>query len=315
LEWLEANRLDDLDAQATLIQKYARRWLVCAKDRGAKQRREFEETQRLQRKLAERERLIELKRQVNARKEAILLEKEQLHARIAQLKDEIVSMDRVAKKKVEDSLQRAQDMRREIDDMKDRYEEEKRHLLNEPKTELAQQRKKLEEGRKLITFLKKENTKIRSNFEKTAKQHEDLMSTSSKILDINSLLGGSFDDLNDEASKVHSKNSNLSSVRMSEKELNEDLRNKVTKVQDMYMDQANARLELQRSMARILNLIQENCRNGNVVEEAVVLALQCESEAKAEMAAVEIATGEPGLAGSDVSDTEGSLGESWTSRA
>eukprot|EP00977_Amphora_coffeiformis_P004681 scaffold1001_cov169-Amphora_coffeaeformis.AAC.28 len=314
LEWLEANRLDGLDAQATLIQKYARRWLVCAKDRGAKERREFEEAQRLQRKQAECERLIELKRQVQARKEAIRLEKEQLQARIAQLKGEIASTDRCDKKKVEESLQRAQDMRREIDDMKERFEEEKRHLLNEPKTELAQQRKKLEEGRKLITFLKKENKKIRGNFEKTAKQHEELMSTSSKILDINSLLGGSFDDLNEEATKVHSKNSDLSSIRMSEKELNEDLRSKVTKVQDMYMDQANARLELQRSMARILNLIQENCRDGSIVEEAIVLALQCESEAKSEMAALEISTGEPGLAGSDVSDTEGSLGESWTSR-
>lgn len=316
LEWLEANRLDGLDAQAVLIQKCARRWLVRAKDRGAKQRREMEQAERQQRQQAARGRLLDLKREHQARKEALRLEREQLQERIAQLKGEMTAADRAAKKTVEDTWQRAHDLRSEIDDMKDRFEEEKRRLVNEPKTELAQQRKKLDEGRKLITFLKKENNKIRQNFEKTAKQHEDLLNRSSKILDVNSQLGESFSNVNDEATRVHTKNEDLDSVRESERKLNQDLRGKVSKVQDQYMAQATTRLEYQRTLARVLNLIQDRCRNGNVVEDAVVLALQCETEAKAEMAALEIATGdEPNLAGSDVSDTDGSdLGESWTSR-
>ena len=142
------------------------------------------------------------------------------------------------------------------------------------------------------------------------------MNLSAKILDTNELLGESFSDVNDGMYAIHSKNEKLASSRSSAKEINTDLRAKVTKMQDMYMDQAQIRLELQRNLARILDRVQDRCRDGNLVEDIIVLALQCESDAKSEMVALEIATGEPGLAGSDVSDTEGSMtafGESWSS--
>ena len=317
LEWLEANRLKGLDSQAAILQKYARGWLVRNKDRGAKQRREFEEAERKRRKEAERERLMQLKREVEARKAAIKMEKQKLKDRIAQLKAEGQAADRSAKKKVEDIYSRADDLRREIADKKERFEEEKRRFLNEPKAELAQQHKKLEEQRKLIMFLKKENKKIRNNFEKIEAQHNAVMNKSSKILDTNSFLGDSFDNLSEEATRVNSKNDNLVSIRDKEQALNRDLKDRVTKMQDKYMDVASARLELQRSMARILNMIQDSCRNANVVEEIVVLALQCETEAKSEMVALEIATGEPSLMESDVSSdgsgTSLALGESWSS--
>ena len=168
----------------------------------------------------------------------------------------------------------------------------------------------------MITFLKKENKKVRGGFKKIETDHKALLNTSAKILDNNDLLGDSFDNLNYHAHKVHSKNDDLTSTRSSEVKLNQDLRDRVGKVQDKYLQQAEARLELQRTMARILNLIQDSCKNGNVVEEAIVLALQCETEAKSEMVALEIATGEePGLAGSDVSDNDsGTFGDSWVSR-
>lgn len=312
LEWLESNRMKGLDGQAVILQKYARGWLVRNPNRGAKQRREMEEAERLRRKQENRERLLQIKREGQAQKEAMRKEQDGLRDEVARLKAEIAKADREAKIQITNVHQRADEMRAEIDEMKEVITGENSRNLREAKKELAQQHKKLAESRKLIEFLKKENKKVRTAFDKVATQHEQLMNKSNKILDVNTKLGESFDNLNDDACNVDSKNQDLASTRLSEQELNKQLRDKVLKTQGRYMEQASARLEFQRTMARILSLIQDDCKDANIVEDVVVLALQCETEAKSEMAALEIATGEPGLAGSDVSDS--SLGDSWSSR-
>ena len=315
LEWLESNRMKGLDTQAIILQKYARGWLVRNQGQNKRQRRAAEEAERQRRLQAEKERLAELERRVQARKTEILEEKQDLQERIAQLKASIAGADRDVDKEIEERRRQAKNMRRDIEEMKERHEENLRRLVNEPKAELAQQRKKLQEADKLIAFLKKENKKIRTDFKKVGARHEALMGTSANILDINSRLGESFDDLNHSAGRVHSKNDDLNMTREEAVKMNQDLRGKVTKMQDKYMEQAQARLELQRNMARILNRIQEDCKDPNIVEEAVILALQCETEAKSEMVALEVATGEPGLADSDVSDDgSGTFGDSWSSR-
>ena len=64
------------------------------------------------------------------------------------------------------------------------------------------------------------------------------------------------------------------------------------KKQDDYMGQAETRLEYQKTMARILNMIQDKSKDPQLVEDTVCVALECESEAKSIMAALEAETGE-----------------------
>lgn len=307
LEWLESNRIAGLDAQAITIQKYARGWLVRDMKRGSKQRRDFEAAEQQRLLEVERLRQQELQRELETRKRSAQAEVDRLKEQAAMLQANAHQSEREANKKIEEAQARAVEMRREMDEMKVRFAEEERKKINEPRAELAQTRKKLEEGSKMIMFLKRENGKIRKEHDKIAVRHGELVSNSSKLHSSNSALGESFDDLNEKAGRVTRKNGEFISTRLSAKDLNELMKNKVNKTQDMYMGQAQARLELQRSMARILTMIQDQCHDGNIVEEAVVLALNCETEAKAEMAGLELLTGEPGLAGSDVSDNEGSF--------
>ena len=68
------------------------------------------------------------------------------------------------------------------------------------------------------------------------------------------------------------------------------------------MGVAEDRLELQKTLAIILTAVQEKCKNADLVEEAVVIALEAETEAKCIMMELDTATTEPALLMSDVSD-------------
>jgi len=58
-------------------------------------------------------------------------------------------------------------------------------------------------------------------------------------------------------------------------------------MQDEYMSTAEARLEMQKIMSKMLTMIQSDCTSPQVVEDTVVIALQCETEAKSIMANLE----------------------------
>ena len=68
--------------------------------------------------------------------------------------------------------------------------------------------------------------------------------------------------------------------------LKEDLKTR----QQYYLAEAEARLAYQKTMAQIVGAIQDKCRDAQLVEDVVIMALECEAEAKSERAALEAAT-------------------------
>lgn len=97
----------------------------------------------------------------------------------------------------------------------------------------------------------------------------------------------------------------MKDVLEEEKTKNKELKSRVDEMQEKYMEIAQGRLEMQRTMAKILNLIQDNGKDADVVEEVVVIALSCESDCKAEMAALEVETAITDVEFSDDSDSTG----------
>ena len=63
--------------------------------------------------------------------------------------------------------------------------------------------------------------------------------------------------------------------------------------QAFYNAEAQIRLQYQKTLAQILDVFQDNCKDADLVEDVVCVALECESEAKALLAAAE--AGAPGL--------------------
>ena len=82
----------------------------------------------------------------------------------------------------------------------------------------------------------------------------------------------------------------------------------VSKMQAKYLKEAKARLQLQKSLASILTSIQDHCKDRNIIEESVIIALQAEARGKSIMTALDVVSLQPDVTNSDVSsDSEGSV--------
>ena len=57
--------------------------------------------------------------------------------------------------------------------------------------------------------------------------------------------------------------------------------------QGYYDAEAEIRVNYQKAMAEIMEMIQDQCDDAQLTEDILVLALECESEAKSELAAAE----------------------------
>jgi len=291
LEYLESNRKSGLDGQAITIQKYVRGFLVrkqfsnLVHDRAAAEKEEREARERAEREA--KEKLEREKAERDAKREA---DRTKYTEQIATVKKKIKDSDARREKAVKDALERKEIVEKEIAELKENTGEDARKAAMEPKKIAAQQKKKLAEQMKLIEFLKKENKKIRKDNDKIKDKFNVVKKNNDKLLKANEEAGSSFETTDSSSQKVYMKNESLIETLEQAKEDNKRLKEECMQRQDDYMTQAETRLEYQKTMARILNMIQDSSKEQQIVEDTVVLALECESEAKSIMAALEAET-------------------------
>ena len=78
---------------------------------------------------------------------------------------------------------------------------------------------------------------------------------------------------------------NVEAYKQQLEKLKEDLKTR----QQYYLAEAEARLAYQKTMAQIVGTIQDKCRDAQLTEDVVIMALECEAEAKSERAALDSA--------------------------
>jgi myosin-5 len=318
LEYLEANRATGLDAQAVTIQALVRGMIGRRKFNdiigfAAKQEQmerdaaaAAEQAERDKEAAAEEAKHAEKRAQeakaaaekAEFEKEAIEREKQRTADRekylleIEDVKVQMKEADESRKERVKEAKEYKEQLEAEIAELKENTSDDAKKLLMEPKKVAAQQKKKLDEQSKMIEFLKKENKKIRKDHDKIKEKFGVVQKNNDKLLKVNESVGGNFEDVDDSATKVSDKNENLIAALEQAKVDNKQLKEDVAKRQDDYMTQAETRLEYQKTMARILNMIQEASKEPQIVEDTVVIALECEAESKSIMAALEAETDE-----------------------
>ena len=175
----------------------------------------------------------------------------------------------------------------DVEDLRTKLEDEIKYASAEPAKLAAAQKTKLEESAKLIGFLQKENKKLKSANDKAKKEMKKVKETNAKLVKANEATGQSFEKLEKQSKKLNSNtddiNKNIDKYKNANTKLREDLKAR----QAFYNTEAQIRLQYQKTMAQILDVFQDNCQDPDLVEDVVCIALECESEAKATLAAAE----------------------------
>jgi len=175
---------------------------------------------------------------------------------------------------------------KERDDILEQIAKEEEKLAAIPQLS-DKDKKKLKDSSEIVSFLRKENKKYRSTTTQLRKDYDTMQENNKRLLEANAYAGASFEAMNESSKKTNSNNSklmqNLDKYKKQNKKLKEDLRMR----SGFYDAEAQIRVNYQKSMAEIMEMIQDTCDDAQLTEDILVLALECESEAKSELAAAE----------------------------
>merc|ERR1711957_869381 len=113
-----------------------------------------------------------------------------------------------------------------------------------------------------------------------------LKENNARLMEANASASASFTALNDHAKQLNVTNAklikNVEAYKGQLEKLKEDLKTR----QSYYLAEAEARLAYQKTMAQVVGIMQDQCKDAQLVEDVVIMALECESEAKSDKAAV-----------------------------
>lgn len=315
LEFLESERMKGWDKWAIDIQRVTRGWLVRKKNNGRRMKKKSHYAIPIQclwrMYLAKKE----LKRLKKAKKSGKKKAKKQYKAamklqavvrtflwrpkfrKMLKEKREKESL-RNKIKKLEIAVREAEKQRqREVDEAREAAEVEMEQYRAKVKSELANDREKqkrsaqqqtlIDESGKIIEYLRKENMKLRTQNDTMRKDFKGLKENNSRLMEANESAGASFTALNDHAKQLNVVNAKLIKNVEAYKGQLEKLKDDLKTRQAFYLAEAEARLAYQKTMAQIVGAIQDKCRDAQLVEDVVIMALECEAEAKSERAALE----------------------------
>ena len=213
-------------------------------------------------------------------------EKDALHTKIKDLEKSVREAEKARAKEVELARAKAEE---EMEAYRQQVKEELANDMEKQK-KTAQQQTLIDESGKIIEYLRKENMKLRNQNETMRKDFKALKESNARLMEANASAGASFSALNDHAKQLNVTNAklirNVEAYKGQLEKLKDDLKTR----QAYYLAEAEARLAYQKTMAQIVGAIQDKCRDAQLVEDVVIMALECEAEAKSERAALEAAS-------------------------
>lgn len=288
LEFLESKRARGLDSQATTIQKAARGWLARNKGNYDNQRKQMEEAMREAAKKAEAERLAELARLKNQRAA-------EQQEELKNLMDECSELERAMQKAETEKLEaltRANESvsksKQELQELEDQLKSKESQEILGREAEKARMETRLEEANKLIMMLKRENIKIRKEQEKYKDRCEGESDINEKLEGSNRDFSEGFESAEERTIREKSHYGNLMDDYENAKAQNKDMKTKFRSQQNLYLEEANSRLELQKCLQKIINLINDSKnKRKDVVTDVNSIVSNVEANAKNEMAALE----------------------------
>ncbi|GAX27011.1 hypothetical protein FisN_9Lh324 [Fistulifera solaris] len=249
-------------------------------------RKAEEEARRKEEERKERERLEEMARKKREREieEARQREEEEAQAALRKLEKKIKKLEKHLKEAKEENESKIQDAEEEVQEL----ESEKAELQKGLDALLAQgaevgvdeieaNKKKAEEGDKIISYLKKENKKLRDRTDEMKEEMKEMKDQNSRLIEANASAGASLDSMEKQKLNLASHNTkmaeNLKKWQAQNQQLKSDLQNRAayfraeTKIRHLY----------EKAMEKIINKLEEECDDADLVEEVTAAQLQCEA--------------------------------------
>jgi myosin-5 len=315
LEFLEGERMRGFDQWAYDIQRCTRGWLIRKENGGLKmmskgpriipiqcwwrcllarkQLKKLKKAKKAQRKAAKKQFKAAIKIQALVRgflwrpkfREMVKdkREKESTKRKIKELESTLRDLELQRQREVAEAREAAE---KEMDEYRIKMKKEL-GANKETAKKAAQQQTLIDESGKIIEYLRKENTKLRNQNETMRKDFRALKENNQRLIEANASAGESFSALNEHAKQLNATNAKLiKNIEAYKKQL-EKLKDDLKTRQAYYLAEAEARLAYQKTMAQIVGAVQDKCRDPQLVEDVVIMALECEAEAKSERAALE----------------------------
>jgi len=130
-------------------------------------------------------------------------------------------------------------------------------------------KKKLAASSDIAAYLRKENKKLRKS---TAQMRKD----NKRLLEANAFARASFGAQNEQLKNNNSNNSVLKKYKEQNSKLKEDLQ-----MRQAFCDaEGKIRVNYQKAIAEIMEMIQDQCDDEKLTEDVLVMALECESQIK-----------------------------------
>jgi myosin heavy subunit len=149
----------------------------------------------------------------------------------------------------------------------------------------AQQQNLMDESGKMLEYLRKEVFKLRNQNTRILTDFELVKENNRRLMDANASAGASFTALNQHAKQLTKTNTKLSTdcthyrqtiqrMNVTQVELKEELKMK----QATYIAEVRSRLNYQRALGMIVELVSERCRDTRLVEDILRIADEAEAE-------------------------------------
>ena len=324
LEFLEANRLENgLDAPATVLQRYARGFLIrnswmdrlkAAADaekqrkeeearreaekrklaaaeakrkaqeeakrlKAEKKKREEEARKQREREEEERKRQQELEEQRALEKEEKNFQKElkKLREQKKELEKDLAAKERANNKKIKKAEEEVDHIESERTELEEKHNEIMREAAKIDKAEIASARKKIEESDKIISYLRKENKKVRDQSDKMKEDLQELKEQNNRLIEANASAGASLDSLEKQKKNIATHNSkldeNLKKWKSQNSQLKADLENRTA----YYKAETRIRGEYEKAMEKIIEIMEAKCDDAKLIEDVSNAQMQCEA--------------------------------------
>lgn len=147
----------------------------------------------------------------------------------------------------------------------------------------AQQQTLMDESGKMLEYLRKEVFKLRSQNAQMRTDFDLLKDNNQRLMDANASAGASFAALNQHAKQLTRNNEKLQADVTGYKQsnhklgvVNVELREELKMKQATYVAEVHSRLQYQKSMTKVVDILQEKCHDTRLVEDVLSIADTCE---------------------------------------